>query len=228
MRLNALGKTWNLAIRNNTGLLVANIILAVALAFSVGANLSTHERVVLIPPHMNEKMEVSWADASAPYYKSFGLYVATLIGNITPRNVQLVADSIGQHLDSSIYAPVRAQILALADDPVFQKSNSVNYFAPDQVVFEAERGKTQKVFVVGRLMSTSYAGAGTGAATVDAKNLVYEIGVRMDGGRPVITEFTSYPGAQAHTAKWRASQQQGQVQQQKEQQHAAEKANDTK
>jgi len=45
--------------------------------------------------------------------------------------------------------------------------------------------------------------------------VVYEMSLVMRDGRPVITEFTSYPGNQPHTQKWLQAQQGGQVKPQK-------------
>jgi len=55
VKLNFLGKTWDMALRNNTGLLVSNVVLSVLLFISVTSNLSDHERIVLTPPHMDKK-----------------------------------------------------------------------------------------------------------------------------------------------------------------------------
>lgn len=215
MKLIFLGKTWDMALRNNTGLLVSNVVLSLLLFISVTSNLSNHERIVLTPPHMDKKMEVAWNAASGEYMKSWGLYVATLIGNITPKNVNLVADAMGGFLDPSIYPQVRAQIKSLAEDPVFQRANAINYFAPEQAVYEVDSEKRQKVFVVGQLVTSSFEGLQQGARGGDFKWVVYEMSLLMRDGRPVITEFTSYPGNQPHTQKWLQAQQGGQVKPQK-------------
>lgn len=207
MKMSALGKTWDLAVRNNTILLITNVILTVLLAFSVGVALSSRERIVLVPPHLDKKVEVAWHNASADYLKSFGLYVVTLIGNVTPKNVTLVADSMGAFLDPSIYPQIRAQIKSLSEDPIFQKANAINYFAPDQAIYEVDTNKKQKVFIVGQLVTSSFENSpGSQNSRAEFKWVTYEMGVVMRDGRPVITEFTSYPGNVPHTAKWLASQ----------------------
>lgn len=207
MKMSSLGKTWDLAVRNNTILLITNVILTVLLAFSVGVALSNRERVVLVPPHLDKKVEVAWHNASGEYLKSFGLYVVTLIGNVTPKNVVLVADSMGAFLDPAIYPQIRAQIKSLSEDPVFQKANAINYFAPEQAIYEVDSNKKQKVFIVGQLVTSSFENTpGSQNARADFKWVTYEMGVVMRDGRPVITEFTSYPGNVPHTAKWFASQ----------------------
>lgn len=213
MKITELGKSWNLALRNNTFLLFANLGLTVALVMSVYGNLSTHERVVLVPNSLDHRMEISWKSANADYLKAQGLYVATLIGNVTPKNVQLVADGVGAFLAPDIYSSVRAQILSLADDPIFQHANAINYFAPEQVIYEIDNAKHQKVFVVGSILSSSFNSVPGMPNLPDRKQVVYELSMDIVAGRPVITDFQSYSGGQAHTEKWKESQSQQQSRQ---------------
>lgn len=204
MRLKMLGTTIDLALKNNTYLLFSNVILAGLLAASVTANLSSHERVTLVPPQLDKQAEISWNSADANYMKAFGLYVASMVGNITPKNVKLTADAIGAHLDAEIYAPVRSQILSLANDETFQRSNAMNYFAPSSVTYEVDEQKRNKVFVVGTLTTVGF--NQNDNTRPDGNPVVYEIGVKIQAGRPIITSFTSYQGKQPHTAKWVAAQ----------------------
>lgn len=206
MKLTFLSGTWDLARKNNTVLLFSNIALSVALVVVGFLAFGQRERVVLIPPHIDKKMEISWSAANADYLKSWGLYVATLIGNITPKNINLVADALGAFLDPSIYPSVRAQVKSLADDPIFQRANAINYFAPEQVVYEIDTNKNQKVFVVGQLVTSSFEGPNAGKSGGEFKSVIYEMSVAMRDGRPVIIDFTSYPGTQPRTQKWLSSQ----------------------
>lgn len=212
MKMSILGQTLELAIRNNIVLLVANVLMAICLVMSVAVNLSVHERIVLVPPYMDKKMDVSWKSANADYYKAWGLYATTLVGNVTPKTVNFVADAIGFLLHPSIYPKIRAQIKSLADDPVFQKANAINYFVPHDITYEVDADKKQKVFVAGQLITSSFEApnALTGARS-DYKSVIYEMTFESSDGRPVIVDMTSYPGNQPHTIKWWASQQPSQV-----------------
>ncbi len=211
MKLSFLGKTWNAALRNSTYMLVSNVILVVLLFISVTRNFDNHERVVLLPPHLDKKVEIAWENASGEYLESWGLYVATLIGNITPKNVKLVADSLGAFVDASIYPKVRTDVLSLAEDPVFQKANAINYFAPDRVIFEVDAEKNKKVFVIGQLITSSFEPSAVQSGNRSENRWVtYEMTLEMRSSRPWITAFTSYKGNQPHTMKWLATQQSAQ------------------
>jgi len=208
VRINALGPTIDLALRNNTILLFTTIILSVCLAICVSMNVSDHERIVLVPPHMDQKMEVSWRHANAAYYKAWGLYATTLVGNVTPKTVDFVADALGFLLHPSIYPRIRAQVKGLAEDPVFQRANAINYFAPHEVTYEVDADRRQKVFVTGQLITSNFeATTAVSGARSDTKWVVYEMTFEQTDGRPVIVELTSYPGRQPHTMKWWSTQQ---------------------
>jgi conjugal transfer pilus assembly protein TraE len=191
------GRTWDFALKNNAVLLASNAVLVLAVLLLSVKAIFTHDRVVLTPPHMEEKMEVAWNEANAEYYKGFGLYAVTLIGNVTPKNAMFVAESLSMITAPKVYAPIRNRILALAKDPNFLKANTFNFFSPDQVIWEAG---SSKVFVIGKITSSAYNAVLTNS--IQFQNVVYEMKFEMRNGRPVIVGFNSYPGQQARTLKW--------------------------
>jgi conjugal transfer pilus assembly protein TraE len=176
------------------------VLLTVALAstastvFLSAKIASQHERIVLTPPHVHERMEVAWNSASAEYYKSFGLYVAGLVGNITPKNVDFITDVLSGFLHSSIYADVRTKLKAMSEDPVFRDSGAYSYFMPEQIIYEPD---TSKVFVVGNVM------LGTAARQPRPEAIVYELMIRMENGRPIVYGLQSYPGNEPRTVEWK-------------------------
>jgi conjugal transfer pilus assembly protein TraE len=198
MKLSRLSATWDRTLWTNAILLVANAALAVGLAAAAVVEVTRHERVVLVPPGLDERAQVAWKAASAEYFKAWGLYVATLVGNVTPNNVSFVADSLSPLFSPRIYASVRTQILALAKDPVFGRATAVNYFSPTQAIYEPATGK---VFIVGTIVTSTFEKTG------ETRHVVYEMKWRMQAGLPLVVEFTSYEGSQPKTLKWLESQQ---------------------
>ncbi len=208
MKISALGRTWSKTLSNSSWMAISNTILVVLLFISANKNFNSHERLVVTPPHLNKAVVVEWDTADKEYLEGFGLFTVTLIGNITPKNVTMVADVVSSYLDAPIYSQVRSEILSLADDPVFQKASAINYFAPERTVYELDADKVQKVFVVGQLITSGFdANLGRNSAGVETKWVTYEMALAMRAGKPVITAFTSYKGNQPHTMKWLASQQ---------------------
>lgn len=197
MNLTRLGKNWDFALRNNSVLLATNIFLAIALTVTSVLAFFNRERVVLVPPRLDEKMVVAWNNAGAEYFKAFGVFVATLLGNITPANSKFVADQLSVFIEPKLYAPIRTQVLAYADDPRFARAASFNYFSPTKVVWEPA---TAKVFVLGTITMSSFNPQISGM--YEYRTVVYEFKFVMNDGRPLIVEFNSYPGGEARTLAW--------------------------
>lgn len=174
------------------GSLCSNVILATGLVAAIFAITNEHERIVLVPPHLDRQVEIAWASADSEYMKSFGLYVATLVGNIQPRTSKVVLDTVGVFMDPDIYSEFRRQTRAIIDDPIFKQSGAVITFQPSSIQFEAE---TSRVFVTGALITKS-------ATNNRAKTVTYEIGLQIRHGRPWVHHFTSYEGSVPHTLAW--------------------------
>ena len=174
------------------GSLCSNVILAVGLVVAIIQITGEHERIVLVPPHLDRQVEIAWNSADAEYMKSFGLYVATLVGNVQPRTSKVVLDTVGAFMDAEIYGEFRRQTRAIIDDPIFKQSGAVITFQPSSIQYEAE---TSRVFVVGALITKS-------ATNNRAKTVTYEIGMQVRNGRPWVHHFTSYEGSVPHTLSW--------------------------
>lgn len=196
MKLKNLLQTWTMSTSVTLWMVASNSVLVVLLYIVVNDRVSEKERIVLVPPYLNERVSVGWNSASDGYYKAWGLYFATLIGNITPSNVDFIVDVLSTYLDSEIYTSVKPKLIALSKDPVFMKSGGASLFAPGHITYEPE---TTKVFVPGTMTVTSY-----GQSQPEQKNVIYEFAIHIKDGVPRISFLDSYEGVQPHTLKWMA------------------------
>lgn len=174
-------------------LLVSNVILALGVVYAVITVSNIRERVVLVPPNLDRKAQIAWSSADKEYLKSFGLYMATLVGNIQPKSSAVVLDMVGVFMDPSIYPDFRKQLLAVIEDPVFKSSGSVISFMPASVQYEAE---TTRVFITGTIVTS------TAGSQKYQKHVTYEVGTSIREGRPYVTHFTSYEGNVPRTVTW--------------------------
>ena len=186
---------------NITALKKQNVILGVsllstsiALLLSVGWMIQSHERIVVVPPGLSGPVAIDWGHADAEYLKTFGVFYATLLGSITPRNVSYVADRLTSMTAPHAYPPIRKSILAAGKDPSFAGSGSATNFVSNQVVQEYETGK---VFVAGE--NRVYSGFGQPKITP----VVYEMDIRIIEGRPVVFSVINYPGTDPRTLEWK-------------------------
>lgn len=180
-------------------LLVANLIMALGVASTLLITAARHERIVLVPPHLEGKSEISWTSASPEYYKAWGFYVSHLIGNITPENLTYVIDALGDIFAPKIFPPLKAKLLAMGRDPAFNTATSMSYFVASRVLWEPG---SQKVFVMGRYINSTATSTG---GYDQHQNVVLECLFEMFEGKPLLTHFSSYPGTQPHTLAWRKS-----------------------
>ena len=178
-------------------MLMSNIIMAVGLTYAIFAVSGQRERVVLVPPALDRRAEIAWQSADKEYLKSFGLYIATLVGNIQPKSSSLVLDSVSQFMDPKIYTDFRRQMLSIIEDPQFKSSGATISFQPNSLQWE---GETSRVFVTGTLITAS---SGTQKYQ---KQVTYEVGLAIREGRPWVTHFLSYEGNIPRTVTWHLNQ----------------------
>lgn len=168
--------------------------LALTLMVSVTERVTIKDRIVIVPPGLSGPVSVDWGRADAEYLKTFGIFYATLLGTITPRNADYVADRLSAMTAPDAYPAIRKSILSVALDPSFAGSGSATNFISNQVVFEPSTGK---VFVVGD--NRVYSGFGQPKTT----SVTYEMDIAIVEGRPVVNTVTNYAGTMPRTAEWK-------------------------
>lgn len=170
--------------------------LAIALLITVSTLTQRRDRIIIVPPGLTGPVAVDWGKADTEYLKTFGLFYATLLGTITPRNAEYVADRLSGMTSAASYPSIRKSILATAKDPSFINSGSATNFIANLVIHDSEGGS---IFVVGEHRVYT----GFGVPKISA--LVYEMDIRIVEGRPVVDAVTNYPGTEPRTKQWKAS-----------------------
>lgn len=186
-------KAKEVTLVNGAFLGIAVMSVAANMALSVKI-MDMHERLVISPPYVNEKMEIAWDSANQEYVKSFGLYLSGVIGNITPKNADFIIETLSYFLDPSIYSEARIKLKSMTSDPVFNDSGVFSYYLPNGIVYEPE---TKKVFVLGDLVM------GSAARAPKPTPMVYEFKIVISKGRPLVKSIDNYSGTEARTAQWK-------------------------
>jgi len=178
----------------NVFLTISTVSLSIAVLIAVIGWVARHDRVVLVPPTLSTQASVEWRKADSGYIKSFGLYYATLMGSITPRNVEFLADQLSGITAPQIYPEIRRALLTLAENPQFRSGGSSSSFVAQSALFDAESGLT---FVIGDNQIYNIAGG------VERNPMVYEMDIRIVEGRPMVFRLSNYSGSEPRTAQWR-------------------------
>lgn len=168
----------------------AILVMAVTIFMLVYGVLQKRERLVILPPVTDERLELAYESANEAYFKGFGLYVASFLGNINPSNASFVKEGLALSFSPQLYAEMRAKITEDAEK--MRLSGRSLRFYPDRVLYEVQTGKT---FVAGKQEIISAAG------NIHEQDISYEMEVVIRDGLPQISKFSTYTGA-PKTEEW--------------------------
>ena len=166
--------------------LVLSLLVAV---LSVNA-MTKRERLIIMPPIANEQIELAYQSASRSYHESFGLYVASFLGNINPGNAGFVKQALELSFSPTLYSEIQRTITDDAER--MRASGRTLRFFPDRVIYEQSTGKT---FVAGKQEIVSAAG------NVHEQDVTYEMRVAIRKGLPKVESYAFYTGA-PRTQDW--------------------------
>lgn len=179
-----LTKTWDGIHLENKMVRYAVLILALSNLVLVFKYSDQAPSVVLVPPNLNAKTEIAQNKADSEYKKVWGLFVAQLLGNVTPGQAGFLVEAIDPLLHPSIYDSVRTSMAIQVDALKLERVTLT--FAPNRVSYEPE---TDTVFVTGTLTSQGVSGP------PDKKTRTYEMKFEVTKFRPALTFIDVYPGS---------------------------------
>lgn len=161
-------------------ILIGSIITNIVLAMGIAGRSTT---VVFQPPLLMEEGWVSRTDASMSMRESWGMYIATLIGNTTPRTVGGLAPALGKITAPGAYAQVMDLLATLQKD--VRKEQLEIQFSPSGVFLLPQR---DVVAVTGEMRIRSARG-------VEKKFIrTYELGIAFRNFHPSLTSINFYEG----------------------------------
>lgn len=168
----------------------AILIMATTILLLCFNAVSKKERLVILPPVVDERIELAYNSANEHYYKSYGLYAASFLGNINPSNAGFIKEGLSLSFSPSLYSEIQQKITEDAEK--MRVSGRTIRFYPDRVIYENGTGKT---FVAGKREIVSAAG------NVHDQDVCYEMQVVIRDGLPQITRYAFYTGA-PRTEEW--------------------------
>jgi conjugal transfer pilus assembly protein TraE len=182
VKLSQLLESWRIVQAENRLHRVVLIGLVITNGISALAALRTERAVVLVPPNLTKEVEITRNTASSELKESWGLYLAELLGNVTPATSEFIANALAPLLSTDIY---RSVMDALSEQIGAIKMDHVaTSFKPRQVSYERE---TDKVFVTGELTTQ---GPNSKAET---RNRTYEFVLSTRNYRPRLDYIDVYP-----------------------------------
>lgn len=160
-------------------------VLALGWLVTLVALLSRDQIVVVQPPTAVEKVWVGQKASDEAYKKAWGLYVAELVGNVTPSSADFIANSLQDMLDPKVFDQVSTAVLAAKAQ--FAKDHLITSFVPKDVQFDK---KLNRVFVVGKGSMRTVGQI----RDVQEQQRVFEMSVTIRNYRPMLTYYSTYFG----------------------------------
>ncbi|KAA0574604.1 hypothetical protein FZ983_27270 [Azospirillum sp. B21] len=145
--------------------------------------MQSRERIIIVPPELNGKAEVAYNSANTEYKEGIALFLAQLLGNITPENADFVKSAIGPFLDPSIYNDVMREVERQVND--FKVEHVAQSFKPKKLFTEAATGK---VFAFGAGILEGVSG------NTQKADQSFEFVINVRRFRPLVTALETYQG----------------------------------
>ncbi|MGE0383526.1 MAG: TraE/TraK family type IV conjugative transfer system protein [Gammaproteobacteria bacterium] len=184
MNLARLLGSWNGVQQENRWLRGALLALVATNLVTAVVAARRDRTVVLVPPALEGTVSVSRTGASPDLKTAWGLFVAELIGNVTPGNAATLTRVIEPLLSPRIHHGV---LEAIASQSNALKLDRVALaFEPREVLYEQD---TDRVFVSGVQTSTGP----TGSAQRRVRS--YEMRFVIRNYRPYLDAIDVYPGS---------------------------------
>ncbi|MCW2456417.1 TraE/TraK family type IV conjugative transfer system protein (plasmid) [Rahnella aceris] len=164
-----------------------NTVLVVLLAALVGKLVFFTDPVTIVtPPNQTEEFKITGNKASENYKTQWGLFFATMVGNINPKNIEFVIDYITKALAPSLQSKVSEQFKTMANlmatrgvDQTFVPSDI--YYDPINDFVYVWGTKTTKLINVPNKSETS--------------RWTYQMTIGVKNGIPRIAYFDNYSGS---------------------------------
>lgn len=183
MKLSSFLRTWEGSLAENRWSRIVNVLLIVAVILLAMLAFSTKTVVTIQPYTLTEEAQLTSNSASASYHESWGLFLATFLGNTTPDNSSFIRERIGPLLSPRIYSEVMAVIEEQTQH--IRNDRVAIRFEPRYVLYEKESGHT---YVNGN----SFIKDATTKETREEST--YEFRLRIQNYQPTIEFVNLYPG----------------------------------
>lgn len=195
---------WDLSRKVAIGSTLSTFVLTCVVLVQGVVISSKSERIVIVPPTIDQTYQIQNDYANVEYYQSMATVFAGIIGQTTPKNLENTIKTLNQFLHPALVRQIGESLNALASK--LPKENFSAWFLPKNTFYEPQTGK---IFVQGTLQSSMV------GSRILEQPVVYEFVIKMNAGKPQITHFNSYDGTRPRTLALIRAEQAQQQQQQK-------------
>lgn len=164
--------------RNGYLVLASGLLILSLLLLGFCFYLSDREKVVLVPPSIQNKFWVSASAASPEYLSEMTVFFAYLRLNQTPESADTQRQLLLRYTDPRYFSELDNRLVAERDRIVSQHVSTAFY--PVNIKVDA---KSNSAKITGDLLST------IGSLSLPPQRVVYEIHYHYDNGRLWVADF---------------------------------------
>lgn len=128
-------------------LVISNLVLALAMT-------SQKTTIVMVPPTLESSSQVGASDSGKETQVAWGMYLAGMLGNVTPRTAPYLKQNVSRHLSPNLYSQIVEAIDQQAEE--IAKEQITLSFSPTIGRYDAE---LDRVIVTGELTIRGLRGA---------------------------------------------------------------------
>lgn len=160
-------KNWKSALAENFFLRSAVILLAAGLILNATV-FREETRVVVVPPTLSDEFWIEKNKASEEYLEQMAVFIATLAGNLSPRNASYNIEALLKYMDHNRLIEVKDDLKAQAE--YIKKNNISQSYNADSSKVDVE---SQSVVIEGEVIRH------IGAIKVSQEKMAVHIGFKL-------------------------------------------------
>lgn len=184
MQFKKLKQTWGDMNTENLVFRVTMPLMALALLIAVISVVRDSETVVIQPPNMSEEAQIAVDKANRGFKKSYGLYVANLLGNVQPGSAEFLLATSEHLFDPSVYQQLRQKLIDQVR--VIEEKDLSTHFMPRNITYWED---TDRVVIFGERVTRGR------SENPDKEDVTYELKIEIDNYLPKVTYIDIYPGS---------------------------------
>jgi len=126
-------RNWKSALAENFFLRSVTLLLGISLVITTLMLSVKNERILLVPPQMTKEFWIERDRVSPEYVEQMGVFIATLVGNLSPANAEFNVNMLVKHyLDPGSKNPEAMREL-LGQAAYIKKNNITQAFFPSSI-----------------------------------------------------------------------------------------------
>lgn len=175
-------RNWQAALAENFFLRFVCLSLTVAVILAI-LTLKGETRIIVVPPTLTDEFWIEKNKVSDKYLEQMAVFIATLTGNLTPRNAEFNVEALLHYMEDSRVVEVKDDLLAQA--AFIRKNNISQIYHADSIKTDIDN---QMVTIEGEV--TRY----IGSIKVSQEKMAVHVGFKIRNyGLKVVDLYVDYP-----------------------------------